>query len=98
MNNSTISVATGDGRIERHTNIPKAATRWPVGRNRFHFKPGYRVRITRGPYEGQEAVIDTLVGVTQAGDGYWNWEVGYNVILEDKCCITVQWDRVTKIP
>ena len=31
---------------------------------RFHFKPGDRVRTTRGPYEGQEAVIDTLVGVT----------------------------------
>jgi len=39
---------------------------------RFHFKPGDRVRTTRGPYEGQEAVIDTLVGVTQADDGYWN--------------------------
>ena len=63
----------------------------------FHFKPGDRVRITGGPHEGEGAVIDTLVGVTRGDDGNWNGDVGYNVILEDKRCITVQWDRVVNV-
>jgi ABC-type transport system involved in cytochrome c biogenesis ATPase subunit len=67
------------------------------GGARFQFKHGDWVRITGGNYEGQEAIIDTLVGVTQGDDGNWNGEIGYNAKLNEGRYVTVQWDRVTKL-
>ena len=61
---------------------------------RFRFSPGTKVLITEGLHEGREAIIDTLVGVTQGDDGNWNGGVGYNAKLEDGRYITVRWDRV----
>ena len=64
---------------------------------RFRFGPGTLILITGGIHEGQEAVIDTLVGVTQGDDGNWRGEVGYNAKLGDGRYITVPWDRVTEL-
>ena len=64
---------------------------------RFRFGPGTKVLIIEGLYEGQEAVIDTLVGVTQGDDGNWNGEVGYNAKIEDGRYITIRWDRVEEL-
>ena len=64
---------------------------------RYHFGPGDRVLITSGPHEGEEAVIDTVAGVTRGDDGTWNGDVGYNALLQDGRSVTVQWDRVEKV-
>jgi len=63
---------------------------------RFQFKPGDRVGIIGGPYEGQEAVIDTLIGMVQE-DNRWIADVGYNAKLEDGRYITIRWDLVEEI-
>ena len=61
---------------------------------RLKYGPGTRVSIIVGRYQGQEAIIDTLLGVTQGDDGQWDGEPGYNALLRDGRCITVQWNRV----
>ena len=64
---------------------------------RLEYGPGTSVSITAGRYRWQEAVIDRLVGVTQGDDGKWDGEPGYNALLQDGRCITIQWNRVIKI-
>ena len=81
--------------------LPSYLEKLPYGLyedTRFKYKPGTRVSITVGLYRGQEAMIDSLVGVTQGDDGNWDGEPGYNVLLQDGGCITVQWNRVIGIP
>jgi hypothetical protein len=64
---------------------------------RYRFGPDTRILITGGPYEGQEAVIDTLAGSTQGDDGNWSGGVGYNARLENGRYVSVQWDRVKSL-
>ena len=58
---------------------------------RLKYRPGTRVRITDGPFKGQVAVIDRLIGMVQK-DGYWIPEPGYNARLDDNHYVTIQWD------
>ena len=82
-------------------NVPSYLERRPNGLwedTRLKYKPGTRVSITAGRYRGQDAVIDSIVGVTQEDDGKWDGDPGYNALLQDGRCITVQWNRVIGIP
>ena len=63
---------------------------------RLKYHPGTRIRITEGLCQGQDGMIDSLLGAFY-WDENWTEPPGYNVKLDDGHWITVRWDLVEEV-
>ena len=60
------------------------------------YKPGTRIRVTEGPFQGREAVIESSIGMYYV-DENWTEPPNYHAKQDDGHWITIRWDQVEKV-